>query len=220
MREADAEKRRAEALAAEQQAARHLLAALRAEVGALKQQRGQRAEQQTAAAEVCTHVPCHTASERSLACKEHRISSSTHCRTDSLLLGTLAIQAWLLVMSCQSRQHCVGNPCRIHCCLSWCVAALCSECLAGMQARAQAAEEALAAAKAAAEGDRLALQGQVDESRTIVGQWKEAYEKLQSQYEVVQVGPYIQKGRVSLSYCPCFYHIFVWLYSAAQQITA
>ena len=53
MREADAEKQRAEALAAEQQAARQQLAALRAEVGALKQQRGQRAEQQTAAAEVC-----------------------------------------------------------------------------------------------------------------------------------------------------------------------
>ena len=32
------------------------------------------------------------------------------------------------------------------------------------------------------------LQGQADESRTVVGQWKEAYEKLTSQYEEMQVG--------------------------------
>ena len=31
------------------------------------------------------------------------------------------------------------------------------------------------------------LQGQADESRTVVGQWKEAYEKLTSQYEEMQV---------------------------------
>ena len=51
-RELEAERRRAEALSAEQQATRQQLAALRAEVGALKQQRGQRVEQQQAAAEV------------------------------------------------------------------------------------------------------------------------------------------------------------------------
>ena len=51
-RELETERRRAEALSAEQQAARQQLAALRAEVGALKQQRGQRQEQQQAAAEV------------------------------------------------------------------------------------------------------------------------------------------------------------------------
>ena len=82
-----------------------------------------------------------------------------------------------------------------------CLTALCLECLADMQARAQAAEEALAAANTAAEGERLALQGQVDESRTVVGQWKEAYEKLQSQYEAIQVSPYTQKGRGVLSHC-------------------
>ena len=82
-----------------------------------------------------------------------------------------------------------------------CLMALCLECLADMQARAQAAEEALAAANTAAEGERLALQGQVDESRTVVGQWKEAYEKLQSQYEAIQVSPYIQKGCVYLPHC-------------------
>lgn len=74
-----------------------------------------------------------------------------------------------------------------------------------MQARAQAAEEALAAANTAAKGERLALQGQVDESRTVVGQWKEAYEKLQSQYEAIQVSPYIQKGCV---YLPHSLHSF------------
>ena len=82
-----------------------------------------------------------------------------------------------------------------------CLTALCLECLADMQARAQAAEEALAAANTAAEGERLALQGQVDESRTVVGQWKEAYEKLQSQYEAIQVSPYPQKGCGVLSHC-------------------
>ncbi len=51
-RELETERRRAEALSAEQQAARQQLAAMRAEVGALKQQRGQRQEQQQAAAEV------------------------------------------------------------------------------------------------------------------------------------------------------------------------
>ena len=51
-RELEAERRHAEALSAEQQATRQQLAALRAEVGALKQQRGQRVEQQQAAAEV------------------------------------------------------------------------------------------------------------------------------------------------------------------------
>jgi len=51
-RELETERRRAEALSAEQQATRQQLAALRAEVGALKQQRGQRVEQQQAAAEV------------------------------------------------------------------------------------------------------------------------------------------------------------------------
>ena len=78
--------------------------------------------------------------------------------------------------------------------LSCCVTALCADCLADVQARAQAAEEALAAANAAAEGEQLALQGQVDESRTVVGQWKEAYEKLHSQYEVIQVRTYVWKG--------------------------
>ena len=67
-----------------------------------------------------------------------------------------------------------------------------------MQARAQAAKEALAAANTAAEGERLALQGQVDESRTVVGQWKEAYERLQSQYDAIQVSPYTQKGCIYL----------------------
>lgn len=43
------------------------------------------------------------------------------------------------------------------------------------------------AAKAAAEEERAQLQGEADESRTIVGQWKEAYEKLNSQYEGIQV---------------------------------
>ena len=57
----------------------------------------------------------------------------------------------------------------------------------GLQARASAAEQALADAKAAAEQERLELQGQADESRTVVGQWKEAYEKLTSQYEEIQV---------------------------------
>ena len=57
----------------------------------------------------------------------------------------------------------------------------------GLQARAKAAEEALAAAKAAAEQERQELQGQADESRTVVGQWKDAYEKLTSQYEEMQV---------------------------------
>ena len=56
-----------------------------------------------------------------------------------------------------------------------------------MQARAKAAEEALAAAKAVTEQERLELQGQADESRTVVGQWKDAYEKLTSQYEEMQV---------------------------------
>lgn len=55
-RELEGERRRAEALAAEQAAARQQLAALRAEVGALKQQRGQRADQQLAAAEVRAHI--------------------------------------------------------------------------------------------------------------------------------------------------------------------
>ena len=53
-RELEAERRRAEALSAEHQAARQQLAALRAEVGALKQQRGQRLDQQQAAFEVCS----------------------------------------------------------------------------------------------------------------------------------------------------------------------
>ena len=55
-RELEGERRRAEALAAEQAAARQQLAALRAEVGALKQQRGQRADQQLAAAEVRGYI--------------------------------------------------------------------------------------------------------------------------------------------------------------------
>ena len=55
-RELEGERRRAEALAAEQAAARQQLAALRAEVGALKQQRGQRADQQLAAAEVRVYI--------------------------------------------------------------------------------------------------------------------------------------------------------------------
>ena len=61
-RELEAERRQAEALFAEQQAARQQLAALRAEVGALKQQRGQRVEQQQAAAEVryCRAFPACT----------------------------------------------------------------------------------------------------------------------------------------------------------------
>ena len=56
-----------------------------------------------------------------------------------------------------------------------------------MQARAEAAEEALAAAKVTSEQERAELQGQADESRTVVGQWKEAYEKLNNQYEGIQV---------------------------------
>lgn len=74
-------------------------------------------------------------------------------------------------------------------------------CTLCMQARAEAAEEALAAAKAAAEQKRAELQGQADESRTVVGQWKEAYEKLNSQYEGIQViRPCTLYGLVSVSY--------------------
>ena len=103
-------------------------------------------------------------------------------------------------MACRSRRsYAIGPSLQLtpYLILSNCVTTLCAECLADMQARAQAAEEALAAANTAAEGERFALQGQVDESRTVVGQWKEAYEKLQSQYEVIQVSPCVQKGCVT-----------------------
>ena len=74
-------------------------------------------------------------------------------------------------------------------------------CTLCMQARAEAAEEALAAAKVAAEQERAELQGQADESRTVVGQWKEAYEKLNSQYEGIQViRPCTLHGFVSVSF--------------------
>jgi hypothetical protein len=56
-----------------------------------------------------------------------------------------------------------------------------------LQARATAAEEVLAAAKTAAEQEREHLQSQADESRAVVSQWKEAYEKLNSQYDDMQV---------------------------------
>lgn len=55
------------------------------------------------------------------------------------------------------------------------------------QARARAAEDEVASVRASTEQELEALRAQVQESSTVVAQWKEAYQNLQAQYEAAQV---------------------------------
>lgn len=56
------------------------------------------------------------------------------------------------------------------------------------QARAKTAEEEVAAVRRGMQVEQEQLRAQVEESTAVVGQWSEAYQSLQAQYEAAQVG--------------------------------
>ena len=64
------------------------------------------------------------------------------------------------------------------------------------QATAKAAEDEVAAVRKAMQEEQEQLRAQVEESSTVVGQWSEAYQSLQAQYEAAQVGeagPFLER---------------------------
>lgn len=55
------------------------------------------------------------------------------------------------------------------------------------QARAKAAEDEAAAVRSTMQEEQEQLRAQVEQSSAVVGQWSEAYQSLQAQYEAAQV---------------------------------